>query len=387
MQRIPSFKTLDAFRGFAALWVVMRHSCDRWLGDGNIGYASNPIYAFAVHGQIGVTLFFLISGYCVTAAAYGSLTSGKTVSRFGYERIRRIYPPYLAALLLATLSLIAIHFANDHRIIPAIHHLQSLPASPFYWLANIFLIQKEFHVGTVDVVYWSLCYEVAFYLFVAIFLAGAKWIAERRGLAPATQFFVTAFGISSALTVAWLLGGGREIFPFDQWHQFSVGSLLFFLLELKASTFAHYSRSFARIVQANAAIVGLLVILYVLHPSVENNAFGNPSSAVRSLVALLFAFSLYGLRKIDNQVAMHPVVRPFMLIGSFSYGLYLVHNIFLPYIDVLSRKFGLNHSLYMIAFFLQIGISLLIGRLFYLTIERHFISRRQVQRHAAEHLK
>lgn len=386
IQRISTFKTLDAFRGFAALWVVMRHSCDRWIGDGNMSYLSNPIYSFGMRGQIGVTLFFLISGYCITAAGFGALASGKTVSRFGYERLRRIYPPYLAALVLATVSLLAIHFASAHHFIGRVNHPAILTASPSYWLANIFLVQQEFRITPVDVVYWSLCYEVAFYLIVALFLAISKWIAARRGLTAGTIFLVSAFGVSTAITVSWMLFGGREIFPFDQWHQFSIGALLFFLMELKPKTFAGYSKKLSWMVGSNALIVSILVFLYALLKNVEATGYDNPSSRVRSVVALLFALALYGLRRVDDLVALHPLMKPLVWLGSFSYGMYLVHDVFLPYVDILSRKAGLNHSLYIVAFMLQIAVSVVVGRLFYLLVERHFISKRQVRRLTEEHL-
>lgn len=73
MQQEPPFRILDAFRGYAALWVVMVHCCDRFLGGNNMAYVHQPLYAFAIRGQLGVILFCIISGYCITAAAHGAL--------------------------------------------------------------------------------------------------------------------------------------------------------------------------------------------------------------------------------------------------------------------------------------------------------------------------
>jgi peptidoglycan/LPS O-acetylase OafA/YrhL len=170
LKRIPAFKTLDIFRGVAALWVVMDHSCDRWLGNGNLAYLNNPVYRFSLEGKLGVTLFFVISGYCIVAAAYSALHSGKTLGRYAFERVRRIYPPYLAALILTVLSQFFILFANSHHLIGEVHHLAALPHSPRFWIANLLLLQSELNTPMVNVVFWSLCYEVVFYVFIGVFL-------------------------------------------------------------------------------------------------------------------------------------------------------------------------------------------------------------------------
>jgi peptidoglycan/LPS O-acetylase OafA/YrhL len=117
MQRIKPFKTLDAFRGLAALWVVMAHSVAPWIGSGNEAQLRSPLYAFSIRGQLGVSIFFVISGYCIFAAAYASLVSGKTIQRYCFERVRRIYPPYFAALVITALSAAATIYVASHHLI------------------------------------------------------------------------------------------------------------------------------------------------------------------------------------------------------------------------------------------------------------------------------
>ena len=56
----------------------------------------------------------------------------------------------------------------------------------------------------------------------------------------------------------------------------------------------------------------------------------------------------------------------------------------IAYVDVLSRKAGFDGPRYWIAFWLQLAVALVFGRIFYHLVERHFVSKRQVHRLEAE---
>ncbi len=320
LQRIPPYKTLDVFRGFAALWVVMVHCCDRWLPD-HWDHIRTPLYNFAVRGQIGVVLFFVISGYCITAAAYGALVTGKTTGRYAFERLRRVYPPYLAALILTVLAALINNYAAAHHWIPPINHQQVYTLDPRYWIGNLFLVQFEVDVPFVNVVMWSLCYEVAFYLLIGIFLEGSRRIKGQKNLHAATVFLVCSVGGSTMLALAVLLITGKAYFPFDLWHQFAIGGVLFFVLEMKPGTVSEYSRKFRWMVLANAAGVVGCTLLYVALRQVGVVNIGHPSSKLRSMTCLVFAGLLIWLRKHDERLAKSRVLRPMLWVGAFSYSL------------------------------------------------------------------
>ena len=65
----PQYKTLDHWRGVAALWVMIFH------GFGTV--YNKPLHplvelvkSVAAPGWLGVHLFFVISGYCIAANVY-----------------------------------------------------------------------------------------------------------------------------------------------------------------------------------------------------------------------------------------------------------------------------------------------------------------------------
>lgn len=386
MQRIPPFKTLDFFRGFAAIWVVMVHCCDRWLPSADPKYLQQPLYAFSIRGQLGVMIFFVISGYCIVAAAYSALLQGKNIWRYSFDRIRRIYPPYLAALILTGLSVALIAFASSHHLIGPVNHPTTFPWSFRYWVANLLLLQYELDTPMANVVFWSLGYEIAFYCLIGFFLIIGQWFSRKRDLQVGVELLLWCLGISTMASLGWMLLFGNAPFPFDSWHQFSIGGLLFFLLEMKPSTVTNYGGRFQIAVWANVAGVTILTLLYSFLRQVGEVDIGHPSSGARSLVCLAFALCLIPLRKVDQKVATYPPIKAVMWVGLFSYSLYLTHPIILPYVDIMGRKMGLNGDRYWIAFWLQVIVAVGFGRLFYWIVERHFISKKQVQRIRSEHI-
>ena len=72
------YKTLDAWRGLASLWVTWFHVCHLML-EGHVVAGSALVLAVSGTGYLGVQMFFVISGYCnragglFRAAAAGAL--------------------------------------------------------------------------------------------------------------------------------------------------------------------------------------------------------------------------------------------------------------------------------------------------------------------------
>ena len=107
---------IDILRALAALVVVLYHArTEFWIGlqqtyriygshtvrpDIWLSYASIP---FSL-GWLGVPVFFVLSGYCIHLGVARKLTNDPghrlDVRKFYIRRIVRIYPVYIAALLL-----------------------------------------------------------------------------------------------------------------------------------------------------------------------------------------------------------------------------------------------------------------------------------------------
>ena len=100
--------TLDAMRGGAALAVVTYHALGVAPQTARSGweYWLPQIAAFTVHhAYAGIYLFFVISGFCIhlfwaRARAAGVHEPVINFFTFWKRRVRRLYPPYFAALAL-----------------------------------------------------------------------------------------------------------------------------------------------------------------------------------------------------------------------------------------------------------------------------------------------
>lgn len=120
MMQSPSnrLNSIDALRGLAVLMVVLYHARSMlWVGlaqtwrqyglsaDINawLGYATVPLY----FGGLGVTLFFVLSGYCIHRRGAQCLAvkpaAQLNLNVFAFRRIWRIFPTYFAALCITAL--------------------------------------------------------------------------------------------------------------------------------------------------------------------------------------------------------------------------------------------------------------------------------------------
>jgi peptidoglycan/LPS O-acetylase OafA/YrhL len=182
---------LDALRGFAALVVVFEHSLDPLLPE--VRGAVSPWFDF---GQYGVLVFFLVSGYVIPV----SLERRGNVRGFWITRVFRLYPLWaLAAVLGTVFGVIGIYSA-----LPA----QATGQPWISTVAHVTMLQDLLQVPSVVNVFWTLSYEMAFYLLVtAMFIFGV----HRRSAGTSLAFAVCALMAGTLVPAGWLthnLGGG-----------------------------------------------------------------------------------------------------------------------------------------------------------------------------------
>jgi peptidoglycan/LPS O-acetylase OafA/YrhL len=98
---------IDALRGVAALGVVLYHAVEQGknvLPSNLLEYPVRLVQFASSFGYIGVFLFFVISGFCIHLQWARAKAAGTEPDiRFGpfwKRRLRRLYPPYIIALLL-----------------------------------------------------------------------------------------------------------------------------------------------------------------------------------------------------------------------------------------------------------------------------------------------
>ncbi len=156
------FHFLDGLRGIAALMIVFHHSFTSNIAA-IFRHMNLPAvaYYFSYFTQSGVELFFVLSGI-VLLRPYLRQQRKFDVGQYFFRRIKRIYPPYWAALLFgAGVSWYIYAFPTWYT--HAVWH-------PFFlwWEVLKESVIINFDGGYYNLAWWSLGVEMFFYVLVPV---------------------------------------------------------------------------------------------------------------------------------------------------------------------------------------------------------------------------
>jgi peptidoglycan/LPS O-acetylase OafA/YrhL len=298
------FSTVHALRGFAALWVVLFHARNfggfQGVDVGQHGTLGKLLFDY---GRGGVAIFFVLSGFVIAHSLWQSPMTGRAVTHFMVRRSIRLDPPYWASIAFA----LAIVSARGIR------HGGSATFDPGIILLHMLYLQELLRVPEIQVVYWTLTYEIQFYLVYALLLwwmnrATSSRFRRSIVFAPGALLLLCAF-IAAAMTREWVIHG---LF-LNYWHAFAAGVLA-------------YMGGFRRSKPALVLCLALASIMLVSAPATPE-VFNTPAALAAILLALLGRSE-----KLSGFAS-----RPFKALGTISYSLYLVH---VPTIIVLESVCG-----------------------------------------------
>lgn len=152
---------LDELRGLSVLWVMLSHGT---------GLTTWMPAAFGGYGLHGVVLFFLVSGYLITRILLESKDRDDYFSRFYINRLFRIWPLMLLALLVSVLMW-------PSHVSSAVYNLL---------LVNNYAYAMGIEPPVRTDVMWSLAIEQQFYLFWPV----AVWLLPQQALLRITSLLV-----------------------------------------------------------------------------------------------------------------------------------------------------------------------------------------------------
>lgn len=176
---------IEGLRALAATAVLVGHVYGK-LGNGAIPHPWSALLGFTGHG---LTLFFVLSGFLLFRPFAASLLNGTkppAIGRYAANRALRIFPGYVAILLLVSLVLGLANtqsptwgdqnFARTDGSVGYLH-------DPAALLASIFMVQTMFPatnrlgIG----VAWSLSVELVFYILLPLLAMLAGLVLRRSG--------------------------------------------------------------------------------------------------------------------------------------------------------------------------------------------------------------
>lgn len=196
-------KPLTSLRAFAAFLVFMFHYAHVYRPE-NIGVAFGsewiPLMPIWRQGPLGVSVFFVLSGFLITRIYFDTMVSRQVSLRlFFVKRIARIWPLFLVFAVIQHAGL----------------WLRGQEAPNLDWLVTMSMSQGFFYdlryVGLPTA--WSLTVEESFYALTPLLLLAVAWLArESRGPGGphSAVRFARLFG-ATALTALVVLGLGEGL--------------------------------------------------------------------------------------------------------------------------------------------------------------------------------
>lgn len=340
---------IDGLRFVAIFSVYIYHLAGDILRHSTPGsyqlWSGNALFATTQILNIGVPLFFVISGFILGmpfAAAHLKHTSPVPLKKYFLRRVTRLEPPYILCLLLFFALKIAGGRGTASELLP------DLIASAFY--AHNFVFGGP---SAINIVAWSLEIEIQFYILAPVlalvFLISKS--AVRRSALVALVLFTTcisrlvsghvalehsllAYGqyfLAGFLLAEFYLSGGDKRQKKGYWDLVSLaGWVLFLALLARSGTVAQWAAPW------------LILLLYIaaFHSVAMNRFITNPWITT---------------------------------IGGMCYTIYLLHNYIIASLGMLTERILPEQafvSRLVVQFLLMTPVVLVISGLYFRWIER-----------------
>ncbi|MDQ2988769.1 MAG: acyltransferase [Pseudomonadota bacterium] len=297
---------MEGMRGFAVFLVFLVHFLTLaapWIAPDSA--LSGVTDAIRKIGNIGVDLFFVLSGYLI----YGSLISRQQpFLAFMRRRVVRIYPTF--CVVFAIYLYLSFLRPQESRMPPDAYDAW------IYTLQNLALLPGIFPITPFITVAWSLSYEMFFYLAIPAMML----LLDLR--ARSAQWRIRLFfALGVAILVGCSLFGGPV-----RLIMFITGILL------------HEALRSGKIVPPRDGIAVLALLAGVLVNAVPF-ALNSVGAGKLTIVALSFFITCYSCFRGQSATLQRAFGwTPLRWLGNMSYSYYLVHGLTLKAAFVILAK-------------------------------------------------
>lgn len=299
---------VQGLRAIAVLSVVLYHF---WPGRVTGGY-------------IGVDIFFVISGFLITAHLMRELTATGTVrlGQFWARRARRLLPASLLVLLFCAVVVMSPYLMPTSAL-P--NEVREILASTFYvenWYLALTSADYLNHAGDPTTVqhYWSLSLEEQFYVMWPLIMLLAAWVAVKWLRGNRRRAVIVALGAVSVASLVFCVvftitdPAPAYFVTFGRMWQFGVGALVALIPLL-------------RVRNAIGSFVlgwgGILVLVFVIFTYDGQTPFPGYNAILPTLgAAAVIAASNTDRWWYPTRILS---LRPAQFVGDISYSLYLWH--------------------------------------------------------------
>jgi peptidoglycan/LPS O-acetylase OafA/YrhL len=345
---------VEGLRGVAALYVFLFHvwqtAVQHGAGPLTAWYAVTP---FMQYGHFAVAIFIVISGYCLALPVASRPGLAFSVKAFFIARARRLMPAYVAVVLLSvpvwSLAVVIAggHLNYGHLVLAALMHIALIH--------NLFFATTEYLNGPL----WSIALESQIYVVFALLLI------------PLWRRFGLAAQLAAALAVGFI--PHFVLHSFDWTWPWLCG--LFGMGVVAAGLTARLDK-LPRVPWGWLSLAAAAVSAVLIRPFVDgvtqDGAMWPADLAVGASIALFFVAASASDRIVPARLL---ALRPVVLLGTFSYSLYLIHA---PLVDLVGACLGRWHAgatATIAAYGLLIPAVVALAYGFYRVFERPFMSK------------
>jgi peptidoglycan/LPS O-acetylase OafA/YrhL len=341
---------IDGLRALAVLPVMLFHAG----------------FALFSGGFVGVDVFFVISGYLITAIILSELQAGRFSLVNFYERRARRILPALCVMMLVCVPL-AWHWLDPQDLKS---FAKSLIAVPLFSSNLLFWRETGYFDTGVDLKpllhTWTLAVEEQYYVFFPLLLMagwrlGRRWIVALLAVLAVASLALAQMGAEADSSAAFYLLHARA------W-ELLVGSFIAFYFNARRATELPARAPF---LHQLAALAGVGLIAYGVFGFDHSTVFPGLNALVPTLGAALII--LFAQR--NTWVGQLLATRPLVAVGLISYSAYLWHQ---P-VFAFARNASLVAPPPAVMLGLT-GLSLVLAWLSWRFVERAFRDRQQVSR-------
>lgn len=293
---------LDLVRFLASVMVVIYHS--------NIRAVITKILPFSNHGHAAVIVFFVLSGYVIS---YISATRESAPVEYWSSRLSRFYSLAIPAVLLCpVLDAVGESLAPQFYLDATTHSLGWLRVmSSLLYLNEIWSVSI---MSFSNVPYWSLCYEMWYYVLFAI-------VAFTRGNARIWLTIGTMLFLGPKILVLaplWLLGVALH-----RWQPLTrLPRWMYWVMFLSSwplyAVFQHF----------DITEYGSQLLLRLIGEKWHHQAAFSKFFIMDYPLALIIAANFVGFRGVADHFSrpLRACERPIRWLAGYTFSLYILHQ-------------------------------------------------------------
>ncbi len=339
--------SIQAYRGFAAILVLLHHSTLLVSDYFNI---KDPFLSIFYGGNSGVQFFFVLSGFIIYFIHKKDIGRPSTLLLYLTKRFVRVYPIYFAVtIVVVSLYFIIPSFGEDYyRTFKSI-------------IVSFFLVPytKSPHVD----VAWTLVHEVFFYLVFAVLI-----INKKIGWA---LVFLLVFSI--LINILYL---GSLSYPWSFLLSpynllFFLGIFAAFLIERQMYNVNRHKIALPIFFISNSIMI-VSIFVYGLFYFYLEKEINTTLMIVWFGLGSFFIILQSGNSKLESYFKKKKLL---LLIGESSYSLYLLHYLVITFLMKILVYLNISNyiSIYLVYAFLIIS-GVVSGILLHLFIEKPLLS-------------